>query len=389
MLSIRKYVESVAGEETEPNVFDERDRAVSLLDSEEDVSSARRRVNEDSDDDASSWSRCVTENPDAEAISEMEEVVRRRRGNDDGANETFVVDVYFHVIHILGGRGDLRTSVIEEQMKVLNDTFVRGYSDSYPNDCAGNAVPAAVDDDVDDEHHGRTRISFRLVEVTRTRNLLWFYQSFEYEEDIKNALHKGTCADLNVYSVGFCGGLGKSSWPTTCARDPTKDGVMIHFQTVPGGGYEDYEQGDTLVHEGERAAHAPRSIVDLDERSTREAAQTYEIRDSPPIVVPAVAHAVPRRLGRFFFAFFFETEQWDTGSVCPTPLAGGVILTNRPPDLDETMFKTRRAKRAHTTVAKRDGTPVRTTMAWIRYTTLWTTRTTAACTSSRPSRERP
>lgn len=249
MLSIRKYVESVAGEETEPNVFDERDRAVSLLDSEEDVSSARRRVNEDSDDDASSWSRCVTENPDAEAISEMEEVVRRRRGNDDGANETFVVDVYFHVIHILGGRGDLRTSVIEEQMKVLNDTFVRGYSDSYPNDCAGNAVPAAVDDDVDDEHHGRTRISFRLVEVTRTRNLLWFYQSFEYEEDIKNALHKGTCADLNVYSVGFCGGLGKSSWPTTCARDPTKDGVMIHFQTVPGGGYEDYEQGDTLVHE--------------------------------------------------------------------------------------------------------------------------------------------
>lgn len=71
---------------------------------------------------------------------------------------------------------------------------------------------------------------------------------------MKTHLRKGGPADLNIYTVGFTGGqgqglLGYSTFPSSYAGDPKDDGVVIHYATVPGGTYNEYNQGKTLTHE--------------------------------------------------------------------------------------------------------------------------------------------
>lgn len=71
---------------------------------------------------------------------------------------------------------------------------------------------------------------------------------------MKNLLHKGGPADLNVYSVGFNGGPGKgllgyATFPSSYEGNPNDDGVVIKYSTVPGGTRPDFNQGKTLTHE--------------------------------------------------------------------------------------------------------------------------------------------
>ena len=63
---------------------------------------------------------------------------------------------------------------------------------------------------------------------------------------IKRALRQGDASALNVYSVGFpvgSGLLGYATFPDEYSSDPTNDGVVILYSTVPGGTAAPYNLG--------------------------------------------------------------------------------------------------------------------------------------------------
>ena len=67
---------------------------------------------------------------------------------------------------------------------------------------------------------------------------------------MKNALHKGTADDLNIYSLSPGGSvLGWSTLPWSYAASPKLDGVALLFSSLPGGTSAPYNLGDTGTHE--------------------------------------------------------------------------------------------------------------------------------------------
>merc|ERR1711953_1528009 len=90
--------------------------------------------------------------------------------------------------------------------------------------------------------------TFNLVATTVTDNSGWF-NNVGNEMTMKNALRQGGCDTLNIYSTSGYGYLGFAYFPTVCAYDQNRDGVVIHYGSVPGGILGSYNEGDTLTHE--------------------------------------------------------------------------------------------------------------------------------------------
>lgn len=136
------------------------------------------------------------------------------------------VNVYFHVINKGTGleNGDVSDAQIQAQIDTLNQT----YADS------------------------NTSISFKLAGVDRTTNPTWYTVdvSSSAETKMKNALHKGGKADLNVYTADLGGGLlGWATFPSDYARAPKMDGVVILYSSLPGGSAVPFDLGYSAVHE--------------------------------------------------------------------------------------------------------------------------------------------
>ena len=134
------------------------------------------------------------------------------------------INVYFHVIRRGTGtaNGDVPDSQISQQISVLNGAF------------AG------------------TGWTFNLVATTRTTNSTWYdgCASSTTETQIKNALRQGSADDLNIYSCNPSGGLlGWATFPSSYSSQPSKDGVVILYSSMPGGGADPYDEGDTATHE--------------------------------------------------------------------------------------------------------------------------------------------
>ncbi|CAE6508343.1 unnamed protein product [Rhizoctonia solani] len=110
-------------------------------------------------------------------------------------------------------------------------------------------------------HFSGTGMSFTLAGTDRTTNAGWFYNvgpegnNAPYQVQMKRALRKGgNASTLNVYSTGFTnatpqGLLGYATFPASYRGNPTDDGVVILYNTVPGGSLPNYNQGKTLTHE--------------------------------------------------------------------------------------------------------------------------------------------
>ncbi|CCA68069.1 related to metalloprotease MEP1 [Serendipita indica DSM 11827] len=102
-------------------------------------------------------------------------------------------------------------------------------------------------------HYSGTGIQFTLTRITRTRNYNWYYYANDgnaYQTAMKNALRQGGRDTLNVYTVNFGDDtLGYATWPWNYAGNPRNDGVVIKYNTVPGGSSSNYNQGKTLTHE--------------------------------------------------------------------------------------------------------------------------------------------
>jgi hypothetical protein len=134
------------------------------------------------------------------------------------------VPVYFHVINNGRGiaNGDLPQSQIVAQMTVLNAAF------------AG------------------TPFRFDLVGTTSTTNAAWYTMApgSAAEAEAKAALRQGGASALNIYSANPGGGLlGWATFPQSYASNPTNDGVVILYASVPNGAAAPYNEGDTATHE--------------------------------------------------------------------------------------------------------------------------------------------
>lgn len=141
-------------------------------------------------------------------------------GSVDGGT----IPVYFHVIRDVGGAGDISDAVIAAQIAVLTAAHNFGAGESW---------------------------SFNLVQTDRTNNAAWYRATpgSPAEGQMKKTLRKGSADDLNIYTGINNGGLlGWATFPNNSSDTNKKDGIVIHKDSVPGGGGP-YGEGDTATHE--------------------------------------------------------------------------------------------------------------------------------------------
>lgn len=132
-----------------------------------------------------------------------------------------VINVYFHVIHN-GPAGNLSSGAISSQMSILNAAF------------------------------GGTGWTFNRVLTTYTDNPTWFGMGYgsSAEAAAKAALRRGSAVDLNIYTANPGGGLlGWATFPWSYNSNPSRDGVVVLYSSLPGGSAVPYDEGDTLTHE--------------------------------------------------------------------------------------------------------------------------------------------
>lgn len=172
--------------------------------------------------------RCMTVEPNEEQRGRIDDAVRRHLDMRAALGLAFrggIINVHFHVINKGTGiaNGDIPQSQIDAQMRVLNDAF-------FPT----------------------TGFSFNLASVDRTTNASWYTMGpgSPEEAQAKTALRVGGAAVLNIYSANPGGGLlGWATFPSSYARDPIDDGVVVLNESLPGGSAVPYHLGDTATHE--------------------------------------------------------------------------------------------------------------------------------------------
>jgi hypothetical protein len=155
------------------------------------------------------------------------------RARDAAARVTsgspITVPVWFHVIrkNLTVEGGNLPTSRIRAQIDVLNDSF------------SGRTGGA------------RTGFRFVLAGITRTTNAGWFtLTGYGQDEAMKEALKVGGTETLNIYSAKLGANLlGYAYLAQDADEVGVLDGVVVHYQSLPGGNFSIYSEGDTATHE--------------------------------------------------------------------------------------------------------------------------------------------
>ncbi|KZV94126.1 metalloprotease [Exidia glandulosa HHB12029] len=140
-----------------------------------------------------------------------------------------VIPVYFHVIASSNSSED--GNIPDDQVAAQIDVLNQDYSE------AG--------------------LTFELANTTRTFSEEWFTgvgPELDLQAEMKSALRQGDANALNVYTVSFAnpdseGLLGYSTFPSDFESNPSDDGVVILYQSLPGGNAAPFDEGRTLTHE--------------------------------------------------------------------------------------------------------------------------------------------
>jgi hypothetical protein len=170
--------------------------------------------------------RCGTRVVTDDEAASIEQQLQQK-GRKPGA--TIAIPTYVHVISKGAGleNGDVPDHLIRAQMSVLTDAF------------AGRTGGAA------------TGFSFNLVGITRTVNARWHNMMIlsREEREAKAALRRGGPETLNIYVTSGGGYLGWATFPSSYSSQPSQDGIVVDFRSLPHGPYSAYSEGDTATHE--------------------------------------------------------------------------------------------------------------------------------------------
>lgn len=170
----------------------------------------------------------ATERATAAALARKRAAARRAGlpfAADRLANGSVTVPVHVHVVRAgtAASQGNVPQTQVTRQVSVLNGAY------------------------------RSTPFRFTLASTDRTTNARWFTnlrQGSKNEKNMKAALRRGGKADLNIYTASLANGLlGWATFPSSYAGNPTYDGVVVLYSSLPGGTAKPYDQGDTATHE--------------------------------------------------------------------------------------------------------------------------------------------
>jgi hypothetical protein len=149
-----------------------------------------------------------------------------------------VIPVNFHVIYkTQRGQviGNVPDSWLDDQIEVLNNNYAgRDYN--------GNPVAGAAN----------TGYTFVKASTSRLNSSKWFGMTpgSKAERDAKNALVVNPTGSLNFYTCQPGQNLlGWATFPWNLAGNPNMDGVVVHWNSLPGGTLSPYNLGGTGSHE--------------------------------------------------------------------------------------------------------------------------------------------
>ncbi|XP_078369717.1 uncharacterized protein LOC144653558 isoform X2 [Oculina patagonica] len=135
--------------------------------------------------------------------------------------EQYLVPIAWHVIYNSKGEGNVTDTMLEDQVKVLNEAF----SDSP--------------------------FRFTTRSVDRTMNELWFNECRVQQRKIRPALGISPATTLNIYTCQFKNPtmIGTATFPWEENESNILHGVAMFYKTLPGGGMATLDLGDNAVHE--------------------------------------------------------------------------------------------------------------------------------------------
>jgi hypothetical protein len=157
------------------------------------------------------------------------EAAFQAKNSSSGSNvRQYIIPTYVHIVVSDDGTGmgDVAKDTVEKQVKALNEAY------------ATNSQAAGI------------QWIFQVQSVVKTSGPDMCDQ--QNEANMKAKLRKGSRDALNLYitDLSACGLLGYSSWPWDLKKKGlTMDGVVIHYDTLPGGQYRPYNLGRTGIHE--------------------------------------------------------------------------------------------------------------------------------------------
>jgi hypothetical protein len=134
------------------------------------------------------------------------------------------VPVYVHVMADANGNGNVSDSQITQQIAVLNKTFAGGESSAASN----------------------TGFTFTLAGTDRYYNSTWHKD--RSSSTYRAQTRKGGKNALNIWLVDFAY-LGIATFPWDYSRNPSVDGIRVHYASLPGGSEANYNLGETATHE--------------------------------------------------------------------------------------------------------------------------------------------
>ncbi|EAU93595.1 metalloprotease [Coprinopsis cinerea okayama7 len=163
---------------------------------------------------------------------------------------SYNVEVHFHVIN--SGESPAEGNVPYDNYNHLKLPSTTPDHDTFARD-------AQIEDQIAvlNEGFADTGLTFTLVNTTRTLNLHWFANANarnSVDAEMKRALRVGGPETLNIFTVGFtsednAGTIGYGTYPTGYANNPSVDGIVLLFSSLPGGTAAPYDEGKTAIHE--------------------------------------------------------------------------------------------------------------------------------------------
>ena len=152
---------------------------------------------------------CAADIPNEKDIKEAMKMVNRwenQRIGETTINQVIMIKTVWHLIKN-GEEGNFNGDV-DRSMKVLNEAF-------------------------------SPHFQFYVAKINVVKNTAFWDVGQLSHDGMKLELHEGDCSVLNVYSTKYSN-LGSTKFPKYCSTSPSLDGVIISYDTVPGGTNQGY-----------------------------------------------------------------------------------------------------------------------------------------------------